>query len=103
MADEARFDPAYTYPTHRQHTGKIQYRTDRASVALIGTKRLRRGEVIEAKNPDFANAAVASGKCAHVDASAPVGIPDEFMTDAERKAKDAKLAAEATVESPEEE
>lgn len=67
-------DP-FTYERVKEFTGKLQYRTDRASAVSAAGRSVKRGEVIEITNEALARALVLSGNFAHVPADTPLGIP----------------------------
>lgn len=73
---EPRTLPHYHYPIPRAHTGKLQFRTDRAgsvSIDLIGD--VHRGGVIAVKNKKFARGLIDGGSFANAPADAPLGQP----------------------------
>lgn len=65
----------FTYERVKGHTGKVQYRTDGASIAQVAGGIVRRGEVIAFAKPSITNALVESGNFAHVPVDTPLGVP----------------------------
>lgn len=72
---------SFTFERVRQHTGKVQYRTDGASATGVAGKTVKRGEVIAAPKKSFADALVSGGNFAHAPGDAPLGVPKTKATD----------------------
>lgn len=95
---QPKFNPAYTYAVYREHTGRVQFRIDRAESVTVANRTARRGEVLAANNPEFTAAVVASGQFAHVAPDAVAGIPDEFLSDEERRVQDRRAKVTQSIE-----
>lgn len=86
FAQRSTVRDGYGHPVVKEWTGKMQYRLDRATEAVIGTRVLalrgdqlvptdhvRRGEVVIVDKRGRASALAASGQFAHVAWSTPLG------------------------------
>lgn len=65
----------FTFERVKEHTGKVQYRTNGAAVVNVAGRKIRRAEVVAFKSADFTAGLVAGGDFAHVPADTPVGVP----------------------------
>jgi hypothetical protein len=77
--------PNFTFPVVKKFTGKIQYRTNGASVVTTPFGDTLRGEVKEVRSEKYANGLVENGDHAHVAIDTPVGQPDEFRASVKKK------------------